>query len=172
MSLMRWNPYDPFDEMDQTMNRMMDRMRTLMRSRFGSGDEEAGPSFDANPLAIDMTSDENNIVVRTAIPGFKAEDVNIDVRGNVLTISAETRTENENKGEKDNWHMREMRYGKFARSVRLPETVKMDQAEASLEDGVLTVTLPKTKESPAQKISVKEHQRLESGQPTNGGKKR
>ena len=78
MSLTRWNPYDPFDEMDQTMNRMMDRMRSMMRSRFGSGDEEGGANFDANPLAIDMTSNENDIVVRTA-PGSERFRFRVDL---------------------------------------------------------------------------------------------
>ncbi|MBL8133656.1 MAG: Hsp20/alpha crystallin family protein [Anaerolineae bacterium] len=159
MSLVRWNPYDPFDEMDQTMNRMMERMRSMMRL---PGNGETG-HLDANSLAVDMTSDEHNIIVHTAIPGFKEDEVSIDVRGNVLTITAESKHESEREDKEAHWHIREMRYGRFARSLTLPDEVKADKAEASLENGVLTVTLPKQKESHAQKIAVKARELLTGG---------
>jgi len=160
MSLMRRHNYDPFEEMD----RMMNRMRSMMNRTLMPVDEALLPQPDANDanlLAVDVSSDEQGITVQTALPGFKEDEVNIDVRGNVLNITAETKTERE--GEQQNWHIREMRYGKFARSVMLPEDVNIDKAEANLQDGILTVQLPKKKPSPIQKIAVRAKDLLTSG---------
>ncbi len=146
MSLIR-RDYNPFEEMD----RMMERMRSMMNALMPVG-WELPRLNDVSPLAIDMTSDENSVTIRTALPGFKQDEIDISVQGNVLTISAETKAEREDK--QANWHIREMRYGKFARSVALPEDVLTDKAEATLEDGILTVKLPKQKPSPIHKIAV------------------
>ncbi|HLV37039.1 MAG TPA: Hsp20/alpha crystallin family protein [Spirillospora sp.] len=137
--------YDPFTD----MQRMFERMNRLMHWPF---ERDLSWPEDANPLAIDMTSDGNQVVVKTALPGVKENDVHVEVRGNVLTISAETRAARENRDW--NWYMREMRYGRFARSIRLPDEVNVDKAEAKLEDGVLTVTLPHQRPSPLKRIAV------------------
>lgn len=165
MSLMRRNPYDPFYD----LNRMMDHMRTVMNSVLVPFEGELLSGSDTNTLAVDMTSDENNIIVRTVLPGFKDDEVDIDVQGKVLTISAESKTENNNQ--QANWHIREMRYGKFTRSITLPEEVIADNADASLENGILTVTLPKQKPSLAQKIAVKARNLLTGGSKKDETKK-
>jgi len=161
MSLIRRNPYDPFYDINQTMDRMLDHMRTVMNTALVPLESEGLANQNANPLAVDMTSDEHNIIVRTALPGFKEDEVNIDVQGKVLTISAETKTEHQDQ--QSNWHIREMRYGKFARSIPLPEEVVTDSADASLENGVLTVKLPKQQPRVAQKIAIKARQLLTGG---------
>lgn len=155
MSLMR---YDPFQEMRE----MMDRMQALMRSSLAPLDGDIVQPEGTNPLAVDMTSDDKHIIVRTALPGVREDEVNVDVSGNVLTISAETRAENEDRG--SNWYIREMRYGRFSRSVPLPEEVNIDKADATLENGILTVRLPKKQPNPIQKIAVRAKKLL-------GGKK-
>src|SRR5687767_8564792 len=113
MSLIRRNPYDPFYDINQTMDRMVNHMRNVMNSSLIPFEDDVLTNGSSNPLAIDMSSDEQNITVRTALPGFSQDDVNIDVQGKVLTISAETKSEHQNQ--QSNWHLREMRYGKFAR---------------------------------------------------------
>lgn len=162
MSLMNRNPYDPFYEME----RMMERMKSLMTRTLLPFEDELIEPLDANRLAVDMSSDDQHVIVRTALPGFNEDEVNVDVQGNVLTISAESKQERED--EQENWHIREMRYGKFARSVMLPDEVVTDRADASLQDGILTVKLPKQKPSPVQKIAVKARKLLTG----NGAKKR
>ena len=116
---------------------------------------------DTHMLAVDVTSDENGITVRTALPGFKQEEIKVDAQGNLLTISAESKTERDET--KDNWHIREMRYGKFARTVTLSEEVHIEDADATLEDGILTVKLPKKQPNPIHRIAVKAKQLLKSG---------
>lgn len=161
MSLMRRNPYSLFNEMD----RMIDRMRSMMDASLMSYDDDVIQPIDTHTLAVDVTSDEDGIVVRTALPGFKQEEVNVDVQGNRLTISAESKVERDE--EKDNWHIREMRYGKFSRSVMLPEEVNVDVADASLEDGILTVKLPKAQPNPIHKIAVKAKKLLGGGKKSD-----
>lgn len=161
MSLMIRDPYDPFYDMDRTMSRMLNRMRSLMNETLMPLDGDVFQARDANVLAVDMTSDDKHIIVRTALPGFNEDEVDVDVRGNVLTISAESKTEHEDQ--QANWYIREMRFGKFARSVVLPEEVFADSADASLENGILTVKLPKQKPGPIQKIAVKARNLLKGG---------
>ncbi|KAL0378285.1 UNVERIFIED_CONTAM: class I heat shock protein [Sesamum radiatum] len=81
-------------------------------------------------------------VFKADIPGLKKEEVKVEVEdGNVLQISGERTREKEEKN--DTWHRVERSSGKFLRRFRLPETAKMDQIKASMENGVLTVTVPK-----------------------------
>jgi HSP20 family protein len=161
MSLIRWNSYDPFLNIDRTMARMLDQMRIMMDTSLIPSDGEVWVDHHTNPLAVDMTSDEHHIIIRTALPGFKEDEINLDVQHKMLTISAETKSENQNQ--QANWHLREMRYGKFARSISLPEEVMTDNADASLENGILTVKLPKQKPTIAQRIAVKARRLLPNG---------
>jgi HSP20 family protein len=148
------------------MNRVMNRMQRWMDQSWPFDDEEFGMSGES--LSIDMHSDDNTITVNAAVPGLKEEDINIDVNGDILTISGEKKYEHEDQDKERNWHYREIRQGHFSRSVRLPDDVKVDKAEATLENGVLTVTLPKAESSAARKIEVHHKNVITSG---NGGKK-
>ncbi len=161
MTLMRREPYDIFDYFDRQMNRLWDRWSAMMNAPLSPFDIDLIQGSDVNRLAVDMTTDDNNIIVRAALPGFKEDEINVDVRGNVLTISAESKVEREDQ--QANWHIREMRYGKFARAITLPEEVVVNKADASLENGLLTVKLPKQKPSPVHKIMVKARNLLKGG---------
>jgi HSP20 family protein len=103
--------------------------------------------------AIDVTEDENAIVVKAELPGCKADDVEISVHGNTLTISGEKKQEEEKK-EKGYYHM-ERSYGSFRRDLNLPNDVDPAKVDATCKDGVLTVTLPKAEKAKAIKVKVK-----------------
>ena len=109
--------------------------------------------WEEEVLTVDMYQTEDTVVVKTAVPGVKPEDVEITVTGNTLSISGETRAEEEVKEE--NYLRRERRYGSFAREVSLPSGVLPDEAEASFKDGVLTISVPKAEEAKARTIEVK-----------------
>lgn len=156
----RLTPYNRRSPLTE-MSRMVDRMQHIMDRGWPFGDDEF--SFDRDAMAIDMHSDDDNIIVNAALPGLKEDDIHIDVHDDLLTISGESRVEREEGEDERNWHYHELRYGKFTRTVRLPESVDLDKAEATLQDGILTVTLPKAEPTPVRKIAVKAKELLQSG---------
>jgi len=103
--------------------------------------------------AIDMYQTDNEIVVKVALPGLKADEVQINVTGDVLTLKGETKHEEEK--EEKAWHIREQRWGAFERSVALPTEVVTDKAKAEFENGILTITLPKAEEVKPKIINIK-----------------
>jgi HSP20 family protein len=103
--------------------------------------------------AIDMYQTDDEVVVKAALPGFKADDVQINVTGEVLTIRGELKHEEEQKEKA--WHIREQRWGSFERSVALPTDVVADKANADFANGILTITLPKAEEVKPKTITVK-----------------
>lgn len=104
---------------------------------------------------LDLSETDDAVQVELDLPGFKPEEVQIDVADNVLTISGEHREEHEEKGNGRKYHRVERRWGSFSRSVWLPCAVKSDKVDARLKDGVLKITLPKAEESKRQRITVK-----------------
>src|SRR6185436_16352161 len=94
--------------------------------------------------ALDMYQTDNEIVVKASLPGVKADDVQINITGEVLTLKGETKHEEEKKDKA--WHIREQRWGAFERSVALPTDVVADKAKAEFENGILTITLPKAEQ--------------------------
>lgn len=103
--------------------------------------------------AIDMYQTDDEIVVKASIPGFKAEDVQINVTGDVLTIKGDLKQQDEKKDR--SWHIREQRWGSFERGLALPTNVVADKAKAEFENGILTVTLPKAEDVKPKTITVK-----------------
>ncbi|VVA90301.1 unnamed protein product [Arabis nemorensis] len=95
-------------------------------------------------------------VFKADLPGMKKEEVKVEIEDDtVLKISGERHVEKEDK--KDTWHRVERSSGQFSRKFRLPEDVKMDQVKASMENGVLTVTVPKaetTKKTQVKSIDI------------------
>ncbi|MBN2457082.1 MAG: Hsp20/alpha crystallin family protein [Sedimentisphaerales bacterium] len=104
--------------------------------------------------AIDIVENENDFVIKAEVPGCKADDIDISVHGNVLTISGEKKAEEEKK-EKGYYHM-ERSYGSFRRDLTLSADLDSDKIEACCKDGILTVTLPKSEKAKAVKVKVKE----------------
>jgi len=103
--------------------------------------------------AIDVAEEENAIVVRAEVPGCKADDIEISVYGNMLTISGEKKLSEEKK-EKGYYHV-ESTYGSFRRELTLPTDVDQSKVEAVCKDGVLSITLPKVASAKAVKVKVK-----------------
>jgi HSP20 family protein len=103
--------------------------------------------------AIDMYQTDDEVVVKAALPGFKADEVQINVTGDVLTLRGETKHEEEKK--ERSWHIREHRWGSFERSIALPTDVVADRANADFTNGILTISLPKAEEVKPKTITVK-----------------
>ena len=94
---------------------------------------------------VDVKETDKEIVVEAELPGMDEKDISLAVKGGVLTIRGEKKHEHEE--EKVNYRMMERRYGSFQRSLRLPDTVDEDKVEASFENGVLKVIVPKRPEA-------------------------
>uniref|UniRef100_A0A7N0RFA2 SHSP domain-containing protein n=1 Tax=Kalanchoe fedtschenkoi TaxID=63787 RepID=A0A7N0RFA2_KALFE len=102
---------------------------------------------------IDWRETPEAHVFKADLPGLKKEEVKVEVEdGSVLQISGERSREHEEKNDK--WHRVERSSGKFMRRFRLPENVKMDEIQASMENGVLVVTVPKVEEKKPEVKSV------------------
>ena len=101
---------------------------------------------------VDVSETKENFVVRAELPGLKKEDVKLTVKDNVLTLSGEKCYEE--KRDEENYHWRETRYGKFERSFRLTDGIDRGKIAADYKDGVLTITVPKTKEAQIKEIEI------------------
>lgn len=103
--------------------------------------------------ALDVAEQDDAIIVRAEVPGCKADDIDISVYGNMLTISGEKKETKESK-DKGYYHTESV-YGSFRREVNLPTDVDPANVEATCKDGVLSITLPKAAKSKAVKVQVK-----------------
>lgn len=145
MAITKWDPLKDMLSLQERMNRLFED--SLIRTR---GEEDL--SLGAWAPAVDIYEDEEKIVLRADIPGIKAEQINIKVENNTLTLSGERRFEKEVK--KEDYHRVERQYGVFSRSFTLPGTVDFDKIRAEHRDGVLELVLPKREESRPKQIKV------------------
>lgn len=114
---------------------------------------EDGWSCGYNVPSLDISETDKSVEVKLDLPGIKPKEIEIQLNGNVLTVSGERKEEQEEKGK--TYHRVERRSGSFSRSITLPCAVQEDEVAAEYRDGVLTVTLPKTEEAKTRKIAVK-----------------
>jgi HSP20 family protein len=145
-NLTRWDPFREVGDLRETMDRLFDRgfSRPWRLITWDTGE---------GLFPVDLYETDNEVVVKASLPGVKAEDVDISVTGDTLTIKGEFKEEHEEK--KPNYHRQEHRYGSFHRVLTLPVRVDADKADATFEDGVLKLTLPKSQEVRPKTIEVK-----------------
>ena len=112
------------------------------------------PLADIVELApdVDVIDREDEVVVRAEMPGYKKEDIEVSVSGNMLTLKGETNTEA--KEENGDYYRQEISRGAFSRTVALPADVDDSKAKASMKDGVLELTLPKVEKSKRRTITI------------------
>jgi HSP20 family protein len=143
-NLTRWEPVREMMTLREAMDRLFDDAFTRPINLRDGG---------WSAPAIDMYQTDDEIVVRAALPGFKADEVQINVTGDVLTLRGEMKQQEEKKERA--WHIREHRWSSFERSVALPTEVMADKAVADFENGILTISLPKAEEVKPKTITVK-----------------
>ncbi len=147
MTPVLWNP---FREMVSLRNAMDSMFEESFARPLGEWPESARTGL---PISLDMYEKSNTLIIQANLPGLKAEDIDISVSGNALIIKGEFKSEEEERH--DNVHIMERCFGKFQRTVALPESVDTDNVEAVFEDGVLKLSLPKSEEAKPKQISVK-----------------
>ncbi|MHB1132709.1 MAG: Hsp20/alpha crystallin family protein [Chloroflexota bacterium] len=155
MGIRRWEPFSELMSMRETLDR-------LFEDRFRGGPAEW---MGLSSPAVDMYQTDKEIVVRAAVPGVKPEDIDVSVLGDTLTIRGELKNDEEVK--RENYYYQERRYGSFSRTVNLPMQVEAEQAKAKFENGVLTLTLPKSEQAKAKKIQISD-----GGEPKELGQSR
>ncbi|ESK95949.1 small heat shock protein [Moniliophthora roreri MCA 2997] len=152
--------YEPSYNFDRFFDEFFSRTPRNTSSEDSGGQVAHRPNADAvvaqgfNPR-MDLHGDaEKNIVTATfELPGLKKEDVQIDARDGRLAITGESKISQEHQ--KDGYAVRERRFGKFSRTLRLPQGVNEEEIKASLENGILTVTFPKAgKEAAPKRITI------------------
>ena len=163
--------YDPFREV-VALRRQMDRLfddfagrwpwaparrhRRTMTEPFG-GMLEPFRGWGSTTAAVDVVDKGSEIQVRAELPGMDEDDIDIRLADGLLTISGEKKEEKEEGEEGGDYYLSERRYGSFQRSFRIPDGIDPDKVAATFKKGVLTVSLPKTKEAQerTRKIKVK-----------------
>jgi len=146
MGIVRWDPFQDLISLQERMNRLFEQ--TLDRSR---GEREGMVAATWAP-AVDIYETPDSIVLQAELPGLSKEDIDIQVRDNVLTLKGERRSEKEVK--EGNYLRVERAYGGFQRAFTLPAAVQADKIRAVFKDGVLDVSIPKVEEAKPKQIKI------------------
>ncbi len=141
--LTRWDPFQEMLNLRRTVDRLFDNV----------GQEREWAQSPLWGLAIDMVENKDDFIVKASVPGIDPNDIDISYADDTLTIKGEIKSDNEVK--ESQYHLRERRYGSFARSITLPTKIKGDAIEASYQNGVINLRLPKAEEVKPKRISIK-----------------
>jgi HSP20 family protein len=141
--------FDPFADMLS----LREAMNQLLEESFVSPTRSGAGATNAN-MPLNVSETEDAFIIEAVVPGVKPEDLDITLQDNVLTLTAETRQEQQTGDKQANFHRVERRYGRVSRTVGLPTQVKPDAVKATLENGVLHLEIPKAEEVKPRKITV------------------
>jgi HSP20 family protein len=141
--LTRWDPFREMMSIRNTMDRLFDSALA------GSPDRWQPMAWD---LALDVVESKDEFLVKASVPGINPDELEITFNNNTLTIKGEMKEEQE--VDEAHYHLRERRYGSFARSLTLPAGIEANKIEANYEAGVLKLRLPKAEEIKPKKIAI------------------
>jgi HSP20 family protein len=147
MALIRWEPVRELHTMQNEMNR-------LFNTFFDSPTPGNGGTAGLRRWipAMDVVETDDHFVLRADLPGLSENDVNIELEDNVLTVAGERKAEHEQRGE--GYYRVERAFGSFSRSLTLPEGVNADAIQASFDNGVLEVRIPKPEQHKPRKVQI------------------
>lgn len=149
-TLVRWHPMRRY----MKTNREMDK---LFNEFFGA------PTRTATNwgLALDVVENDNGFVVTASIPGVNPDNIDISVIDHKLTIQGETETATESD-ENETYHIRERRFGSFARTIKLPKLADTDNISANYEHGILTLHIPKLEAAQPKRVAINANKVIEA----------
>jgi HSP20 family protein len=145
MTLIRWEPTRELSSLQSDVNR-------LFNAFFDTPVGGNGPSLRRWVPAMDLVETEDHFILRADLPGLTDKDVSIELEDNVLTVSGERQAEHEET--KQGYFRVERATGRFSRSLTLPEGVDAESVQASFENGVLEVRIPKPEERKPRKVAI------------------
>ena len=143
MTLTRWTPVTGLAALE------LDRLNRIFETAFTG---EPGASRDWVPAVDILETAGNDVIVKADLPDVKREDIKVTFENDVLTIEGERKFTQPAAGESH--HRVERRYGAFRRSFTVPASVAAGRVEASYQDGVLTITLPRREEARPRQIPI------------------
>ena len=141
MALARWDPANDIDSLQSDFNRFFEGFL----GRPVAGARRWAP-------AMDLSETEDALVLRADLPGLGRDDVSIEIKDNVLTVSGERRSEHEHENE--GYHRIERSYGSFSRSLTLPQGIDPGAVAAEFDRGVLEVRIPKPEERKPHRVEI------------------
>lgn len=144
-TMIRWNPFGEMARMRNEIDRLFE---DAFNAPVGNWEHNAVWGFP-----LDVSENDDAFTVKAAVPGMNPDDLDITISDNVLTIKGETQEEDVHNDEKV--HLRERRFGNFMRSISLPTPVEPDNVDASMDNGVLTLQIPKAEAVKPKRIAVK-----------------
>ncbi|MGC9347203.1 MAG: Hsp20/alpha crystallin family protein [Anaerolineae bacterium] len=146
MSILNWDPMEEIQSLQREMGRFMEeRLSPFGGTRYGRGQQQV------MRLPLDAYATSEEIVIIASVPGLSADDVEITLVGDTLTVKGEFRRPLENV----DYMFLERPYGLFSRSVKINVPINTDQVEAKFESGQLMIILPKAEEAKPRVIEVK-----------------
>jgi len=140
--LVTWDPYRDVRSLADRVNRIFGAVGTQR-------DEESLGNWMP---PVDIAEDKDKIVLTAELPGFKEDQIEVQMEGGVLTLRGERRFEEEKEGR--NYHRVERSYGQFTRSFTLPNNVDKEKVQATFRDGLLQIELPKREEAKPRQIKI------------------
>jgi HSP20 family protein len=142
---MSWRPFGELTSLRREMDNLWNRfLGQTALPRFAS--DEWQPS-------VDISETKDKLLVTAELPGMDAEDINVTISGDILTIKGEKKQEKESKDE--HYYCSESYYGNFQRTIKLPVNIKPDKVNATFEKGILQIALAKTEEAKKKEIEIK-----------------
>ncbi len=146
MSIIRYNPFSEMVSLRQVMDRLFEDSMVRPVNYLPAFTERLSPG-------VDIYQSKDEVKVKATLPGLKSDDVSVDISDGVLTIKGELKNEEEVKEE--DYLYQERRCGSFCRSFTLPNGLQLDKADAIMEDGILTISIPRAEETKPRTIKIK-----------------
>jgi HSP20 family protein len=158
--------WDPFEDLRSAQDEL-NQMNPMLAQALGRYGQRQAAAADATPAwapALDISERKDAYLVTVELPGVKLDDLQITLEGGLLTIQGERHFADDSSEQQ--FHRIERRYGAFRRSITLPAHVRADAVEASIEDGVLQVLVPKMEEAKPKRIQVRQSGQQETVEGT------
>jgi len=149
-TMMRW---DPFQDLRSAQDEMAQMSPMLAQALGLHGHQQGSATATAWAPALDISERKDAYLVTVELPGVEADDLDITLEDGLLTIQGERHFAHDSSEQQ--FHRVERRYGSFRRSITLPAQVQAEQIEASFDNGVLQILVPKMEEAKPKRIQVR-----------------
>jgi len=152
-TMMRWDPFQDLRDAQEEMAQMTQMSQMLARALGLQGQPQGSATATAWAPALDISERKDAYLVTVELPGVEAEDLEITLEDGLLTIQGERHFAHDSSEQQ--FHRVERRYGAFRRSITLPAQVQAEQIEASFDNGVLQIVVPKMEEATPKRIQIR-----------------